>query len=72
MINIGADLNITSKLKVQYKMENVVDDEVDTPLFRIAYKIGNKDMLSLLMTYDHKKDDDDILLYKSMRKTDVI
>lgn len=61
MMNIGADINIKSKLKVTYKKEDTVDDGPDTPLFKIAYKFGNKDMLSLFMTYEKKHDGDSIL-----------
>ena len=31
-------------------MEGVKDDEANTSLFKIAYKIGSKDMLLLMVT----------------------
>jgi hypothetical protein len=48
----------------------VHDDKPGTSLFRIAYKIGDKDMLSLLM--NHKLENGKNVVAKSIRETDVI
>lgn len=51
MIELEANLNIKSKKKVYYKSDSIKEDAVGTKLFKIAHKIGNKDMLSLFMAF---------------------
>ena len=49
MINLGAEIFINSKNKVKYI--DGTDDPINTPMFRIAHKIGNKDMLKVIMMH---------------------
>ena len=71
MAELGADLSVASKQKVEYKMEGVEDDEANTPLFKIAYKIRSKDMLSLMMTYKPPEGENNIV-QATIKARDII
>lgn len=49
MINLGAAIFIDSKMPVRYNEGE--KDAAGTPLFRIAHRIGNKDMLRTIMIH---------------------
>lgn len=70
MTDLGADLNIRSKKPIYYKMEGVQDDVENTSLFKIAYKIGNKDMLSIMMIQSTKSGES--MVQEAMRDSDTI
>lgn len=70
MTDLGADLNIRSKKPIYYKMEGVQDDAENTSLFKIAYKIGNKDMLSIMMIQSTKSGES--MVQEAMRDSDTI
>ena len=70
MADLGADLNIKSKKPINYKMEGVQNDNANTSLFKIAYKIGNKDMLSIMMIQSTKTGE--TMVQEAMRDSDTI
>lgn len=49
MIELDAELDVSSLNKVDYKKTSIINDNSDTKLFKIAYKIGNKQMLKILL-----------------------
>ena len=70
MIELEANLNIKSKKKVYYKSDLIKEDAVGTKLFKIAHKIGNKDMLSLFMAFQEQNGSN--LIHETMQANDII